>query len=127
MKKIKPLAEKHRFRNWLRKLFGVKPRPSSVFSKHIGKELDEMHLLRPVSVNVPVRISAEVTDRHLDGLPLTKAEIECRVHRALAEALTRQIIEKELYTLTVHVDAPNCETRYRATVTIYAPVKEAEG
>lgn len=42
MKKIKPIAERHRFRAWLRRVFGIK-RPPRVFAEHIGSCLDEMH------------------------------------------------------------------------------------
>lgn len=38
MAKIKPLSKKHRFRRWLRRLFGLKPRASDLLAN-----IDEMH------------------------------------------------------------------------------------
>ena len=38
MSKIKPLVKKHRFRRWLRRLFGIKPRASDLLAS-----IDEMH------------------------------------------------------------------------------------
>lgn len=43
MKKIKPIAKRNRFRRWLRKLFGRRPRPSELFRADIGQAFDEMH------------------------------------------------------------------------------------
>lgn len=37
-KKIKKLVKKHRFRRWLRRLFGIKPRASDLLAN-----IDEMH------------------------------------------------------------------------------------
>lgn len=41
MKKIKPLSKRHRFRRWLRRVFGFKP-PEKDF-RHLLADLDEMH------------------------------------------------------------------------------------
>lgn len=45
MTKIKPLAKKHRFRRWLRRLFGKKPRYQFV-------DIDEMHETRPTRLYI---------------------------------------------------------------------------
>ena len=42
MKKIKPLSKKHRFRRWLRQVFGFKP-PEYAFSNLLA-DLDEQPL-----------------------------------------------------------------------------------
>jgi hypothetical protein len=122
MKKIKPLHKKHRFIRWLKKLFGIK-QPSKLL-RDLGN-IDEMHLVKPRLIE-PIKIMTEVSDKQLDRIPLTKAEIQCRVHRALAEKLTREIIEKELYFVQVCEDPINFETHYRATLIIYPPEKEDE-
>jgi hypothetical protein len=67
----------------------------------------------------PIKVSADVVDDHIDGLPLTEAERRARIEQALAERLTREIIEKELYTVQKHEDLIYFQTRYRATVLIY--------
>lgn len=127
MKKIKPIAKEHRFRKWIQRLFGIK-QPSKVFAEQIGKGIDEMHLVPSFTRRVfePVKISVDVADYHLDGLPLTQAEIKCRIQRALATSLTNEIMEKELYIIQKHEDVINFRTHYRASVTILAPKKEGE-
>lgn len=117
MKKIKLLTEWRRFLRWLRKLFRKKSHPSHI-------KLAEQPVRYCCSTLTPVTITAEVIDRQLDGLPLTSAEMQCRIQRALAEKLARMIIENELYTLQVHEDPIHWTRRYRATVRIYAPEKE---
>lgn len=115
--KIKPLRKKHRFLQWLKKLLW-RESPSK------QKNIDEVLALSVFYRMEPVEITAEVTDHQLDGLLLTEAEMQCRLQRALAEILTKKIIEEELYTMTVHEDAINFEKQYRATVRIYASKKE---
>lgn len=72
----------------------------------------------------PIQVTVEVIDRQLDGLPLTEAEVDCRVRREIAEKLTHKILEEELYTLRMHDDPIHFEKRYRATVRVYAPERD---
>ena len=126
MKKIKPIAKKHRFLRWIKRLLGIQS-PSGL-RPWPEQGIDEMHLMPSFTRRVfePVKISVDVTDYHLDGLPLTQAEIKCRIQRALATSLTNEIMEKELYTIQKHEDFINFATHYRASVTIMAPKKEGE-
>lgn len=118
IKKIKPIAKKRRFLRWIKRLLGIQSPSGPRSWAELGIELDEMHTYRP-KVMVPIQITAGVVDDHLDGLPLTEAERRARIERALAERLTREIIEKELYTIQMHEDAINLKTHYRASVRIY--------
>ena len=125
MAKIKPLRKKRRFRNWIKRFFGIK-QPSKILAEHLARGIDEMHLMPSFTRQFfePVKITVDVKDDHLDGLPLTEAEIKCRIQRALATSLTNEIMEKELYIIQKHEDVINFRTHYRASVTILAPKQE---
>lgn len=117
MKKIKKTTFADRIRNAWRAFCG-KPTGSISFGLEIKKCYECERRLQPIIV------SAGVVDDHLDGLPLTEAERRARIERALTERLTREIIEKELYTIQMHEDAINFKTHYRASVAIMIPWKE---
>lgn len=122
MAKIKPLSKKHRFTRWLKRLLGIQS-PSARIRGF--QDIDEMHTYKPTLRLEPIRITAEVVDDYcFDGIPLTEAEMKARVQRALAEKLTREIIEHELFTIQTHEDPINFKKRYRATLTVYSPNKE---
>ena len=116
---------KHRFRKWIQRLLGIRS-PSEEWLRD-AQSIDEMHTVPcPRLIIDRVKVFAGVTDDHLDGLPLTEAEWRARIERELAEKLTREIIEKELYTIIKHEDPINFQTHYRASVTILIDKKEDE-
>ena len=51
MRKIKPITEQRRFRNFIRRVFGIK-QPSRVFAEYIGGCIDEMHELK-ADIDIP--------------------------------------------------------------------------
>lgn len=123
MKKIKPIAAKHRFLRWIKRLLGIQS-PSGLWTRSEAG-IDEMHLMPCHLLTLEqVKVSADVIDDHLDGLPLTEAEWRARLQRDLAEKLAHEIIEKELYTIIKHEDMINFKTHYRASVTILTSKKE---
>lgn len=106
MAKIKPLSKKHRFTRWLKKLLGIK-QPSQILMRDFGV-IDEMHTYKPARRLEPIKITAEVIDDYcFDGIPLTEAEMKARVQRALAEKLTREVIEHDLFIIQTHEDPIN--------------------
>ena len=112
MNQVKKSTFANRIRNAWRAFCG-KPVGSISFGLEIKKCYECERRLQPI------KVSADVVDDRLDGLPLTEAERRARIERALAERLTREIIEKELYTVQKHEDLIYFQTRYRATVLIY--------
>lgn len=112
MNKIKKTTFADRIRNAWRAFCG-KPAGSISFGLEIKKCYECERRLQPI------KVSADVVDDRLDCLRLTEAERRARIERALAERLTREIIEKELYTVQKHEDPIYFQTRYRATVLIY--------
>lgn len=112
MNKMKKTTFADRIRNAWRAFCG-KPAGSISFGLEIKKCYECERRLQPI------KVSADVVDDRLDGLPLTEAERRARIERALAERLTREIIEKELYSVQKHEDLINFKTHYRASVTIY--------
>lgn len=122
MAKIKPLRKKHRFIRWLKRLLDIQ----SPSARACGfQDIDEMHTYKPARLLVPIKITAEVVDDYcFDGTPLAEAEMKARVQRALAEKLTREIIEHELFIIQTHEDPIIFKKRYRATLIVYSPNKE---